>query len=378
MSTAHLSTWEEVGARVAAARQLAGFTQHELATRLGLSRSAVTRIELGQRHLDLLELARLADALGRTVAWFLTPPPRSIASHRTSLSSDQDVRRLEDALEQLSRDVELLVELDAVRLPPPSPQLGITRFAEAEARASETRAKLGLEDGPIYDLQRVVERLGLLAFSLDLGSGVIDGGYARLDKVGVALVNGAVDPGRRRFTLAHELGHHVVADEYTTDFGLSSASKDDREALINAFAVHFLMPASSVRRRWDELRDEWPDQRTRLVILAAEYRVSWSAMLSHAVTLKLIAHHQYSLFESQRPTRADYYETGCRFEEELAPVSLAPAFSQAVIRAFRRSVISNDRAVELLRGTLTLDDLPAPRPLPMEALKAEFEDLHNL
>lgn len=223
-----------------------------------------------------------------------------------------------------------------------------------------------------------VERLGLLAFSFDLGPGVIDGGYVRLGETGIALVNGTADAGRRRFNLAHELGHHLLADEYTADFSLGAA-QNDREALINVFAIHFLMPRASVRRRWHELTGEWEDAqspedaRTRLVVLAAEYRVSWSAAISHAVTLELISHSDHSLLDLRRPTRADYLETGVRFEEELQPISLAPAYSQAAIWAFRRGVISAERAVELLRGTVTLDDLPRPYEMPIEALAPEFD-----
>ena len=141
------------------------------------------------------------------------------------------------------------------------------------------------------------------------------------------------------------------------------------------FAIHFLMPRESVHRRWRQLTQEWDEPRTRLVVLAAEYRVSWSAIISHAVTLDLISRQDRAALEARRPTAADYYETGARFAEELRPVSLAPAYSRAVIRAFRRSVISADRAVELLRGTIARDDLPRPHEVPMEALTGEFEGL---
>jgi Zn-dependent peptidase ImmA (M78 family)/transcriptional regulator with XRE-family HTH domain len=371
---ARLSTWAEVGARVATARERAGFTQRELGERLGLSRSAITRVELGQRQLDALELAQLAETLGRSVEWFLTEPPDTIASHRSGLSVDQDVQRLEDELERTSRDVELLIETNALSIPSAVSQSGVTTFDEAAARASDARSSLGRGDGPLIDLQSAVERLGLLAFSFDLGPSVIDGGYVRLGEIGVALVNGTADAGRRRFNLAHELGHHLLADEYTADFGLGM-TQADREALINAFAIHFLMPRTSVRRRWEELSSEWEDPRTRLVVLAAEYRVSWSAAISHAVTLELISHSDHSLLEVRRPTPADYFETGVRFEEELQPISLAPAYSQAAIRAFRRGVISADRAIELLRRIVTIDDLPRPYEMPIEALASEFEDL---
>ncbi len=374
MGRARLGSWADVGTRVATARERAGFTQRELGDRLGLSRSAITRIELGQRQLDALELARLADALGRSVEWFLTEPPDTIASHRTGLSADHDVQRLEEELERTSRDVELLTEINALSVPAAALESGVTTVSEAENGAAEARSLLGRGDGPLTDLQFAVERLGLLAFSFDLGPSVIDGGYVRLDEIGVALVNGTADAGRRRFNLAHELGHHLLADEYTADFGLGT-TRADREAVINAFAIHFLMPRASARRRWEQLSAQWEDPRSRLVVLAAEYRVSWSAVISHAVTLELIAQSDHSLLESRRPTPADYFETGVRFEEELQPTALAPAYCQAAVRAFRRGVISADRAVELLRRTVTIDDLPRPYEMPIEALAPEFEDL---
>ena len=374
MASARLGSWAEVGGRVAAARERAGFTQRELGERLGLHRSAITRVELGQRQLDALELARIADVLGRTVEWFLTEPPATIASHRDGLSADHDVQRLEDELERTGRDVELLSDVSALSVPAASLQSGVTTLGEAEAGAVEARRLLGRGDGPIIDLQAAVEHLGLLAFSLDLGPSVIDGGYVRVNGIGVALINGTADPGRRRFNLAHELGHHLLADEYTADFGLGT-SPADREALINAFAVHLLMPRSSIDTRWAELSTQWDDPRSRLIVLAAEYRVSWSAMISHALTLELISRVDFELLKVQRPTPADYFEVGMRFEQELKPIALAPAYSQAAVRAYRRGVISADRTVELLRRTVTAEELPRPYETPVEAFAPEFEDV---
>lgn len=374
MASARLTSWAEVGTRVAVARERSGFTQRALADRLGLNRSAITRIELGQRQVDALELAKIADVLGRSVEWFLTEPPATIASHRTGLSAGTDVQRLEDELERTSRDVELLLDIGALTMDKAAPQPGVTTLDEAERSAAQARSKLGIPEGPVTDLLSTVEGLGLLAFSFDLGPSVIDGGYVRLGDIGVALVNGTADAGRRRFNLAHELGHHFLADEYTADFGLGT-TKDDREALINAFAVHFLMPRTSMRQRWKELSTEWEDPRTRLVVIGAEYRVSWSAIVAHAVNLELITQSDRKLLEAMRPTRADYFETGARFDEELRPIELAPEYAKAAVRAFRRGVISDDRAIELLRGTITVDDLPRPHEMPMEALAPEFEEI---
>lgn len=371
---ARVQGWAEVGSRVALAREQAGFTQHFLGDRLGLHRSAVTRVELGQRQLDALELARIADALGRSVEWFLTEPPPSIASHRDGLSEDADVRRLEEELENVGRDVELLMDIGALSVPAVRLPAGVTSFEEAETGAGEARRLLGTDDGPLLDLQALVERVGLLAFSLDLGPSIIDGGYVRVSEAGVALVNGTADAGRRRFTLAHELGHHLLADEYTPDFGLGS-TRSEREALINAFAIHLLMPRSSVNERWSQLVADVDDVRRRLIVIAAEYRVSWTAAISQAVTLGLITRDEFGLLEVRRPTPADYFELGVRFATELEPLSLPFIYSQAALRAFRRGVVSADRVVQLMRGTLTQEDLPRPHEVPMATLAAEFEEL---
>lgn len=371
---ARLTSWADVGGRVAVARERAGFTQRELGDRTGLHRSAITRIELGQRQLDALELARIADAVGRPTEWFVSEAPKSIVSHRDGPSPDHDAQRLEDELERAASDIELLIDVNALSLTSTTLPSGVTNLAEAETGATNARHMLGLGNAPVIDLQRLVERLGLLAFSFGLGPNVIDGGYIRVDNIGVALINGVADPGRRRFNLAHELGHHLLADEYTTDFGLGT-SRTGREALINAFAIHFLMPRQGVTHRWGELSEQWDDPRLRLIALAAEYRVSWSAVVSHALTLELISRSDFEALQTRRPTPADYFELGVRFTEELQPVALPLAYSQAAIRAFRRGVISADRTVELLRSTVSADELPRPHEIPIDALAPDFEDL---
>jgi Zn-dependent peptidase ImmA (M78 family)/transcriptional regulator with XRE-family HTH domain len=375
MNRKQFTEWTDVATQVTQARERAGFSQEQLAERLGMSRPSLTRVERGQRRLDALELVRLAQATGRSVEWFVSRPPDVFASHRIGISAGQDVAVLEERLESTARDVELLADI-GVLAPPAAPlPTGVGALAEAEAGAAAAREMVGQPDGPVLQLQAVVGGLGLMSFAFDLGPEVIDGGYVRVHDIGVALVNGAMDPGRRRFALAHELGHHLLADEYTVDFGTGS-TRDDREALINAFAVHFLLPRRSVTARWNDLAPEWEDHRMRLVVLAAEYRVSWSAMVSHAVTLGLIDRSEHDALQVRRPATGDYVETGVTIVEELTSGSLSPMYAQAVIRAYRRSLISAARAVELLHGALTRDDLPQPAGAPIESLTSEFEDFH--
>lgn len=361
-------TWEEIGARVAAARRAAGFTQEHLGERIGVHRSAMARIESGQRHLDALELAGLAEALGRSVSWFVTPPPTLIASHRSVAAEDRNLVVLEDELEAVARDVELLVGIN--ELASAAPAISTVESLDDAVSAAHTARQALEEEGPLLDLGETVERLGLLVFSLDLGSGVGDSAYVRVGDVGVTVINGNVPPARRRFNAAHELGHHLFGDEYSADFAVGQPH-EDRERLIDAFAIHFLAPGSSVRRRWEELTAA-EDDRSALIRIAAAYRLSWSAACSQACNLGLIDADRRAVLEQRRPTRADYVELGVNFGEELVPPRIPQAFGQAALRAYRRNKIGADRAVELLRGTINADDLPAPHELPMEALAVDF------
>ncbi|MCD1637074.1 helix-turn-helix domain-containing protein [Martelella mediterranea] len=51
-------------AKLIEAREQAGMTQTELATRLGEYQSFVARLESGQRRIDVVELIELAEVLG--------------------------------------------------------------------------------------------------------------------------------------------------------------------------------------------------------------------------------------------------------------------------------------------------------------------------
>lgn len=49
-------------------RQEAGLHQEELADRLGVNQSFVSKYELGERRLDLVQLKQICEALGITLA----------------------------------------------------------------------------------------------------------------------------------------------------------------------------------------------------------------------------------------------------------------------------------------------------------------------
>lgn len=203
---------------------------------------------------------------------------------------------------------------------------------------------------------------GLLAFSVELGGDGADGGSILLESGGVAVVSGTRDPGRRRLTLAHELGHYVFADEYSTDWDILSAPSRT-ESLIDRFARAVLLPAEVLAERWSG----GGSTRTEAVRIASEYRVDMSTLVRRLEELRLAGPEEAAAVRDTRTRRADIVELELVVAHELTPPDLPDVYVKAVLNLYRREEISAARAVGLLLNTWEEDDLPILPTLPAEA-----------
>jgi transcriptional regulator with XRE-family HTH domain len=83
--------------RLREAREYLGFSQEEVATFLGVSRSALSLIETGQRKVDALELKKLAGLYKRPVGYFT-------GEESEEISFGADVKHLARKVAELSPD----------------------------------------------------------------------------------------------------------------------------------------------------------------------------------------------------------------------------------------------------------------------------------
>ena len=86
-----------LGERLREAREYLGFSQDQVATFLGISRSALSLIETGQRKVDALELKKLAGLYKRPVGYFT-------GEEAEELSFGTDVKHLARQVSELSSD----------------------------------------------------------------------------------------------------------------------------------------------------------------------------------------------------------------------------------------------------------------------------------
>ena len=363
----------ELSSRIAEGRELAGLTQEQLAAAVGLGRTVIAKLEAGSRKLAATELVLLAEALDRPVDWFFSASPPAVVSRRSDSAVGGRSRVLDSRVERIARDVDYLLDegelpqVARIALDPPS------TVEASEDAAVETRRKLGVQEGPLLGLQTYAERAGLLSFSLDLGKAGGDAAYVAVGDLGVAVINGALEPGRRRFNLAHELGHHVFQDAYAPEVGLSP--QDDNERMINAFAIHLLLPRGEVQVIMSEFEG---NPRLAAVAAAVRHRLSWTAVCTQLRNLGAIDAGTREELANQPPSGADFIELGEHWVAELDPPCVPPLYGRKVLAAYRRGKLTEARVLEFLWGTVDHSELPAQDDVPLEAWRREFEPLDNV
>jgi Zn-dependent peptidase ImmA (M78 family)/DNA-binding XRE family transcriptional regulator len=344
-------------------------TQADLAARIGLERTAMVRVESGERKVSATELVAIAGALDRPVDWFFVESPVAVTSRRRDLAAGGFSGAVDRALELTARDVAFLQArhlLSSADRPPA--REAPDSFENAEYLARSIRAEAGRPEGPLLDLQSVAESLGLLGFSLALGPDAGDAAYVEVGNLGVAVVNGTTDPGRRRFSLAHELGHHLTGDAYEPSPRLGVP---DTERMLNAFAAYLLMPRPSVLSVWSEFSAQSP--RLAAIGVAVRFSVSWTAACNQLRNLDLIDFRERERLVADDLRRGELFEFGERFAIELDPPSIPPAYARAVVSGYRRGQLTAAKTVELLHQSVGEAELPEQDATSLDELRGQFD-----
>jgi Zn-dependent peptidase ImmA (M78 family) len=150
---------------------------------------------------------------------------------------------------------------------------------------------------PPVDVERVAKHLHLKIAHAELGEGVSGLLISKGDRTAIA-VQASDAPNRKRFTIAHEIGHfylrhqfepgeHVHVDHghaITPRNSRSSTGVDPKEIEANQFAACLLMPTKLLEARIKALRTS-SLRDSHVTYLANEFEVSEQAMTIRLSTL---------------------------------------------------------------------------------------------
>lgn len=167
----------------------------------------------------------------------------------------------------------------------------LRRAAEARARAILQQFEIDFFPVPV---ELIAKKLGVAVQVVPLDDHLSGMAFIK-SNVSMIILNASHHPNRQRFTLAHELAHHVLHKDYLTENihvdtavlrrnDRSSTGVHQKEVEANAFAAELLMPRAQLRQLGNiDVNDD-----IQLAELAKKFRVSVSAMAVRLESLQAL------------------------------------------------------------------------------------------
>jgi Zn-dependent peptidase ImmA (M78 family)/transcriptional regulator with XRE-family HTH domain len=299
----------DLARRLREAREAAGLRQEDVARHLELSRPSIAQIELGNRTVTGLELAKLARLYGRDVRDFLAEefdPSQTVLALFRAASKEIGEEALEAfrdglALARELASLESLLGVDRSQIGAPAysvdpPRTRWQAIAQGVQVAAEERRRLGLGVRPLWDASEFLEEQGIRTAMLNLPDEV--SGLALMEQ-GLSpsiVVNRRHHQLRRRFSWVHEYAHVLMDRGQRGTISMASRRDDLSEVRANSFAASFLMPEDGVRSYLADL-GRGPASRERVEIfdgeeaLSAEVRPEPGSRSVGLYETVLLAHH---------------------------------------------------------------------------------------
>lgn len=369
---------EELGGRLRSARERAGITQGEAGQALNLDDTAVAKIERGRRRLGALELKRLASLYRTSVEELLEDNPSEIeiplkiALRAGTEALGPRAEVMKRRLQRIVADDRWLREREGKDARSPAFSTvtvsGNARGFHKGYEAAETfRDHYGLGASPIADVAILADEVGVVVARMPLGDNFdFPDGCSAVDPDSGAsyiLINSDKPRVRRRFTIAHELGHlalgHLLGGQIIVDETVGGKSPEEKQA--NAFSAGLLMPVEGVQGAVKRLKDRLGDPPNPLewiVWLAASFGVSEQAAAYRLINLRLVrviggtsAEAVQEMAENREiigEARARFGLSPITVDVERGATEVGPSMRVRVARALSQGTISVERAAGML------------------------------
>jgi Zn-dependent peptidase ImmA (M78 family)/DNA-binding XRE family transcriptional regulator len=280
---------EIFGKRLKIARKKSGLSLRKLSEILQgqISHTAISRYEKGEMMPSSDVLIKLVNSLNISMDYLFKDniPNLSLDFRKHSnLSKREEERVVATAIESLERYIEVssLLGLDfsfnlkkkVVKTP-----------EQAIERGKNIRDELLLGEAPILDLTSILEEASIVITLITAEPKFIGMCLTSENAAGIA-VNNQFDCVRKRFTLAHELGHLVM--------DCSELSEKEEEKLCHIFAGSFLLPPSVLRNVIGSSRSSIFMQ--ELISIKEEYGISIQAIGAQLALHGIISYNRYKHF----------------------------------------------------------------------------------
>lgn len=329
-----------IGERIKRARGAAGFSLRELATKTGVSHTAISNYEKGYDIPGSGVLLQLGRALDVPVEFFTRPSAISVGNlvfreHRKIGNKDRNTVKfqVQEWLERFLDAERLFTNKTAgFQLPRRLKKRTVKHMADTEEIALGLREEWEIGLGPIESIIELFEMKGIKV-GLVPGTECFDACTFMLNnRVPVIAVKDDLPGDRQRFSLVHELGHIV----------LNTGEEVNVEKAIDRFAGAFLVPKQTVLAELGNKRKTLNLYEVHL--LKHKYGLSMQGWIHRAEDLGVISQRAASrLRQCFKAQGWQEKEPGDQIKPEESKL-----MERWILRALYEDLISETRAAEML------------------------------
>ena len=347
----------EIGDRLRKARRAAGMTQAQASAARAVSRPTLVAIEQGARRAKAEELQSLAECYGTGLNRLLSASAVHLDLAARFRSLGRNPTQTRPAISLLNKLASATVELERLLgIQPPTIPLLEQRIGpnsisqQAEEAALTARFALGLGLAPIPNLVALLEEeIGFRIFVRKLPQ-AISGVFGYEPVAGACiLLNERHCSDRLAITAAHELGHYVSNRSVGDIVGEEERGSSNEERFANVFSYAFLMPASTVRRRFQEIHDTFNAFTSRhLESMARSFHVSTQAMCRRLENLDFLPSGAFDSLKERgfKDRHVEDPAGGGLTRESLPPHGMR--LNRLAAAALRRELLSEGQVSRML------------------------------
>ncbi|MFC1619903.1 helix-turn-helix domain-containing protein [Candidatus Neomarinimicrobiota bacterium] len=341
-----------LGGRIRRARLATGLTLDQVVSQLGkggfsLTKAALSKYENERSTPKPATLIRLASVLNVRAAYFLEDPVAEVEwlgfrRHSQLAKKTQDqIMAYSEGIAEKQYWLMSLIGMDTPNVL--NVKRNVKTMEDAESIAVEIRSRLGLGEAPIDSIVNTLEDDSFIVIGYPESEDKFDGLSGLInEQYPVVIYNMAVPDDRKRYTLAHELGHLILNCE--------DLSAREVERVIHRFAAAFLVTASVVRKQLGNKRHRL--SLDELSMLKLQYGLSMQGWIRRAKDLGIISNNYYTGLCAEFNRRGWRKNEPVQYSGREEPVK----FKKMVSYAVTENVIAQDRASNLIPGISVEND----------------------
>ncbi|MGL5829469.1 MAG: ImmA/IrrE family metallo-endopeptidase [Angustibacter sp.] len=320
----HDQSARTLGGRFVTLRHIEGLTQGVLAESLGITQSFLSQLERGIRPTPEAVIYRACQHYGLPQSFFTVSITNTgpITFSKTSKAGMRAENRVTALYGEAARLYRITAERSNYRTVDFPDETEFDKDPELTAQALRQQARISA-DAPVLNVTRALERLGVGV--IDNLQGVASGSEhagvsqpSMLNTRPLVAIAPGLEGAKRRFTLAHELGHLALDRNLSRKICHIRTVEENRA---NRFAGAFLLPEPVARHHISETLNL-----SGYLRIKANYGLSVLALLNRGRDLSLISDLRY------RSLCIQYSSQGWRNNEPVPVASEEPQLLRQALR----------------------------------------------